>query len=358
MAGHSATPVLQYAHEPEAPVMKVADLRIQVGTRRGFGVAVDGVSFDLKKGKTLGLIGESGSGKSLTALALLDLLQKGVLTVSGGRIEYDGKNLRELDAETRRAYRGRHISMVLQDPLGALNPVLSIRNQIFEALRLHHGLKGTALRERAIELLQQMRIPSPEARLDAYPHEMSGGMRQRVVGAIALAGDPEVLVADEPTTALDVTVQAAYLELLKKIQRERGMAILFITHDFAVVGEICDEVAVMYAGRIVEKGSTAEVFGGARHPYTKALIKAVPDISEKPRELAAIPGTPPSVFAMPSGCRFHPRCWLHESLGCPVRCRDEIPEDREISPGHSVACHFTDEASAAEATHASAKGAV
>ncbi|WP_417207702.1 ABC transporter ATP-binding protein [Antarctobacter sp.] len=333
---------------PEPPVLRVEGLTIQLGTRRGKGIAVDGVGFDLKKGRTLGLIGESGSGKSLTAMALLDLLQKNVLRITGGRIEYDGKDLVQLDAEARRAYRGRHISMVLQDPLAALNPVLTVRDQLFEALRLHHGLKGAALRARAVELLRLMRIPSPDARLEAYPHEMSGGMRQRVVGAIALAGDPAVLVADEPTTALDVTVQAAYLELLKKIQAERGMAILFITHDFAVVGEICDEVAVMYAGRIVEKGTTAEVFGDARHPYTKALLKAVPDITEKPRALASIPGTPPSVFAMPPGCRFHPRCWLHKAMGCPSRCREEAPADHATGPGRTAACHFTEEAAASE----------
>lgn len=324
-------------------LMTVRNLSIRVATRRGDGVAVDNVSFTLRKGRTLGLIGESGSGKSITALSLLGLLPKPALELSGGSIEYSGADLAKMDPDAIRKYRGCDISMVLQDPLSALNPVLSIGEQLYEPLRLHKNLSGDALRARAIELLRLMKISSPEARLSAYPHQLSGGMRQRVVGAIGIAGDPKIMVADEPTTALDVTVQAAYIALLKDIQQKTGLSILFITHDFAVVREICHDVAVMYAGRIVETGSTEQIFGNPQHPYTKALLRSVPDVSQTPDRLASIPGTPPSVFKMPSGCRFHKRCWLHEKMGCPSICQTDVPALLERSAGQSAACHFADE---------------
>ncbi|WP_417725138.1 ABC transporter ATP-binding protein [Salipiger sp.] len=325
-------------------VLRVEGLTISVGNRRGSGVVVEDVSFALRRGRTLGLIGESGSGKSVTALALLGLLPGAALSLTRGSIRFRGTDLAQLDSEGIRRFRGRYLSMVLQDPLSALNPVLSVGSQLSEPLRLHTKLRGGRLRQRAVELLELMKIPSPARRLKAYPHEMSGGMRQRVVGAIGIAADPEVLIADEPTTALDVTVQAAYLALLKEIQAKTGLGILFITHDFAVVGEICQDVAVMYAGRIVETGTTEEIFGQARHPYTRALLRSVPDVSRPPERLASIPGTPPSVFAMPSGCRFHPRCRLHEKLGRPAICCTRAPDLVTGAPGRAAACHFTADA--------------
>ncbi|MGB3387460.1 MAG: ABC transporter ATP-binding protein [Pseudaminobacter sp.] len=326
------------------PVLEVRNLQLGVSSRRGRALAVDGVGFTISPGQTLGLIGESGSGKSLTGLALIGLLPRPAVTLVGGEIIFKGEDLARKSFSQMRDYRGRHISMVLQDPLSALNPVLSIEDQICEALKLHTGLQGAALRERALELLKMMRIPAAEERLKAYPHQLSGGMRQRVVGAIAIAGGPEILIADEPTTALDVTVQAAYLDLLREIQQRTGLGMLFITHDFSVVGDICHDVAVMYGGRIVEKGKTEDIFDRPSHPYTKALLRSVPDVTKSPKRLASIAGSPPSVFGMSSGCRFHPRCWLHERLGRPERCVTHVPPLEEKLPNHESACHFHDEA--------------
>jgi oligopeptide/dipeptide ABC transporter ATP-binding protein len=336
-------PVVQGSETDADTVLSVRGLTIVVESRRGSGVAVDNVSFALRRGRTLGLVGESGSGKSLTALALMGLLPKPAVRLAGGSIIFGGEDLAQLSFEEMRPYRGRHISMILQDPLGALNPVFSIADQIYEPLKQHKRLSGAALRQRAVDLLTMMWIPSAKLRLRSYPHQLSGGMRQRVVGAISLAGDPEIIIADEPTTALDVTVQASYLQLLKDIQDRSRLAMLFITHDFGVVGDICQDVAVMYGGRIVEMGPTSAIFSNPSHPYTKALLRSVPDVHAPPKRLVSIPGVPPSILDLPSGCRFHTRCWLHHQLGNPRRCREETPQLVEGNSQQAAACHFVEE---------------
>lgn len=315
------------------PLLRVRGLKTQLNSKRGTGLAVKGVSFDLYPGETLGLVGESGSGKSLTCLSLLRLNPKPASSIVGGQVMFESEDLLNLPEAQMRAYRGKKIGMILQDPMRALNPVFTIGNQLFESLRLHRGLQGAELRETATHLLERVQIPNPEQGLSAYPHHFSGGMRQRAVGAIAMSGSPSILIADEPTTALDVTVQAAFLDLLKRIQREEGLSILFVTHDFAVVARMCDRVAVMYAGRIVETAPTAVLFDQPRHPYTESLLKSVPDVDHKDERLYAIPGQPPSVFSEAKGCAFAPRCPY-----AMVRCREEVPPQRTVGPAHTVSC--------------------
>ncbi|MFD4351250.1 ABC transporter ATP-binding protein [Nocardia sp. NPDC058518] len=328
------------------PILSVDNLTVEMRSRQGVGHAVSGVTFQVHRGETLGLVGESGSGKSLTASAILQLLPKPIAHVTAGSITFDGSDLLTKNADQMRRVRGRHISMVLQDPLSALNPVFTIGAQLRDPLRLHTALRGAGLTERAVELLQQMKISQPRERLANYPHQFSGGMRQRVVGAIGIAAEPELLIADEPTTALDVTVQAAYLELLNELSKRTGMAMLFITHDFGVVRSVCDRVAVMYAGMLAEVAPTKTIFNTPRHPYTRALISAVPDIRRPTSELVTIGGSPPSIYDQPAGCRFRPRCWLYSQLGSPERCRTQVPSLSPVGPSSEVkaACHFTDEA--------------
>lgn len=330
----------------DQPILSVENLAIEMRSRLGVGHAVSGVSFTVRRGETLGLVGESGSGKSLTASAILQLLPKPIANITSGMINFNGSDLLTKSANQMRKIRGRHISMVLQDPLSALNPVFTIGSQLREPLRLHTALKGTALTDRAVELLDLMKIPQPRERLSSYPHQFSGGMRQRVVGSIAIAAEPELLIADEPTTALDVTVQAAYLELLKGLNDRTDMAMLFITHDFGVVRSVCDRVAVMYAGMLAEVAPTRTIFSMPRHPYTRALIDAVPDIRRPTQQLVAIGGSPPSIYDQPPGCRFHPRCSLYRTLGEPERCRNIVPtlETADAGSGSAAACHFTEEA--------------
>jgi oligopeptide/dipeptide ABC transporter ATP-binding protein len=315
------------------PLLRVRNLTTQLQSKRGTGVAVKGVSFDLYPGETLGLVGESGSGKSLTCLSVLRLNPKPASSITGGEVQFESEDLLQISEAEMRGYRGKKIGMILQDPMRALNPVLTIGDQLYESLRLHKGLKGDELRSAAIALLERVQIPNPEQGLAAYPHHFSGGMRQRVVGAIAMAGSPSVLIADEPTTALDVTVQAAFLDLLKRIQREEGLSILFVTHDFAVVARMCDRVAVMYAGRIVETATTGTLFSAPRHPYTESLLRSVPDVDRKDDRLYTIPGQPPSVFSEVTGCAFAPRCpYVME------RCRKEVPPQTSVGPVHTVSC--------------------
>jgi oligopeptide/dipeptide ABC transporter ATP-binding protein len=317
----------------DAPILEVRDLTIRIATRRGSADAVEGVSFDLHRGETLGLVGESGSGKSLTCLALLRLLPRPAASIAGGSLRFRGEELAtKSDAEMAR-FRGRHLAMVLQDPMTALNPVLTVGHQLLESLRLHTDLGPERRRDRACRLLARLRIPDPAARLGAWPHQFSGGMRQRLVGAIALAGEPEILVADEPTTALDVTVQAAYLDLLKSIQRERGLAVIFVTHDFAVVARMCDRVAVMYAGRIVELAPVADLFDRPAHPYSAALLRSVPDVDADVERLPAIAGQPPDILARPQGCAFAPRCPDARDI-----CRAQAPPEVHLGPGRMARC--------------------
>jgi oligopeptide/dipeptide ABC transporter ATP-binding protein len=314
-------------------ILEVRDLQTQIVGRRGVGRAVDGVSFTLRAGETLGLVGESGSGKSLTCLSVLRLNPRPATQVVGGEVLFRGKDLLRLPEHDMRRFRGRRIAMVLQDPMTSLNPVFTIGNQIAEVLRLHQGTRGSRVGELAADMLRQLRIPDPERALRNYPHQFSGGMRQRSASAIALAGAPEVLIADEPTTALDVTIQAAYLELLKALQRASNLAILFVTHDFNVVARMCDRVAVMYAGRIVEMTDTATLFDGPRHPYTRALLASVPDVDREVDRLEPIAGQPPSVFEAHQGCAFAPRCPQADA-----RCRAEDPPEATFVHGQSVRC--------------------
>jgi oligopeptide/dipeptide ABC transporter ATP-binding protein len=314
-------------------LLDVRELRTHFFTRRGIGRAVDGVSFVLRKGETLGLVGESGCGKTLTCLSIVQLNPKPASRIVGGQVLYRGEDLVSKSEKEMVSYRGRHIAMVLQDPVTALNPVLTVGHQLYEPLRRHRNLRGRALTARALELFRLLRIPASRERLKNYPHQFSGGMRQRAVGAIALSSEPAVLLADEPTTALDVTIQAAYLDLLKEIQRESGIGIVFVTHDFGVVARMCERVAVMYAGKIVESADAAAIFEAPRHPYTVALLRSVPSLSQSQHRLPAIPGQPPSIYNDAPGCPFADRCPdVHD------RCRTTFPPEKVVAPGHQVYC--------------------
>jgi oligopeptide/dipeptide ABC transporter ATP-binding protein len=326
-------------HEPTAPratgapLLEVKDLRTWLFTKWGVVKAVDGVSFTLSEGETLGLVGESGCGKSMTALSILKLQPRPAGRIVGGQVLLRGQDLVPKSEREMRAIRGRDISMILQDPMQSLNPVFTVGDQIAEAFRIHQGLQGRALWERARDMLSRVKIPSPDVRMRAYPHQMSGGMRQRVVGAISLACRPAVLIADEPTTSLDVTIQAQYLRLLNRLQEEMGLALIFITHDFGIVAKMCDRVAVMYAGRIVESAPVRELFNHPQHPYTVALLSSVPRVDEKIDRLTSIEGQPPPLHGLPAGCPFAPRC-----PDARDRCRQHYPPEVAVADGHRVSC--------------------
>jgi peptide/nickel transport system ATP-binding protein len=317
------------------PLLRVEDLRVQFPSEDGVVRAVDGISYDVHAGRTLGIVGESGSGKTVSSLSTLGLTRRQGASVSG-RILFGGQDLVALPEEQLRRIRGNDIAMIFQDPLSSLHPLYKIGRQLMEAVRAHRDTSKQQARERAIELLELVGIPDPGRRVDAYPHEFSGGMRQRAMIAMALANEPKLLIADEPTTALDVTVQAQILALMERLQRELGMAIVIITHDLGVVAGMADEIAVMYAGRIVEKASAARIFAGPQHPYTWGLLKSIPRLyGPREEELVPIPGTPPSMISPPSGCHFHPRCPYtqpeHERI-------DPLSEPVPGEPDHQVAC--------------------
>lgn len=318
-------------------LLEVRDLQTSVVARRGAINVVDGVSFAVRRGETLGLVGESGSGKTMTCLSLLRLLPQPAGRVTRGQIWFEGADLLQKTPQEMRRIRGARISMILQDSLTSLNPAFTIGNQVAEAISLHQGLRGRALRQRVIEALHLVRIPDAATHLNDYPHALSGGMRQRVAGAIALACQPSLLIADEPTTSLDVTIQAQFLALLKEIQRQSGMSMIFVTHDFGVVAKMCDRVAVMYAGKIVETADTKEIFNNPRHPYTKALLACLPRLEGPVQTLVNIEGQPPDLSAIPTGCRFAPRC----PRGIDV-CQ-QYPEERAVSKDHSVSCWRAEE---------------
>jgi oligopeptide/dipeptide ABC transporter ATP-binding protein len=314
--------------------LEVKDLRIYFFTRWGTVKAVNGVNFVLKKGETLGLVGESGCGKSTTCLAILRLVPEPACRIVGGQILLQGEDLLTKSKNEMRRIRGSKISMILQDPMTSLNPVLTIGNQLTEAIKLHAGLHGKSIRERAREMLERVYISSPESRLRNYPHELSGGMRQRVVGAIALSCEPHLLIADEPTTSLDATIQAQYLRLLRELQEQFRLTMIFVTHDFGIVARMCRRVAVMYAGRILETADVRELFNRPLHPYTELLMKSVPKVEERVERLAGIEGQPPSLHDLPAGCTFAPRCPFVED-----RCRlGEHPSAVEVTEGHLVSC--------------------
>jgi oligopeptide/dipeptide ABC transporter ATP-binding protein len=293
--------------------------------------AVDGVSFSVEAGETLGLVGESGCGKTTTCHSIFRILPPGA-EVMGGSVTFAGEDLMQKSPRDMRRIRGRDMAMILQDPMASLNPLFTIFDQVAEPAYFHRGLRRQPLRRRVVDLLHMVRIPSPDTRMHEYPHQMSGGMRQRIVGATALAGGPKLIIADEPTTNLDVTIQLQYLNLLKDLQRQTGVALIFVTHDLGIVAKMCDRVAVMYAGKIVEQGAVRTIYNHPQHPYTEGLIKSVPRIGSK-ADLYAIPGQPPDLANLPPGCAFAPRC--REALA--VCCRDE-PEEIALADGHTSRC--------------------
>ena len=314
-------------------ILAVDDLHTYCFTSYGVVKAVDGVSFSLRQGETLGIVGESGSGKTMTALSLLRLAPRPTARIVKGSIRLGGEELLTKSEREMRAIRGRRISMILQDPQTSLNPVFTIGNQLIEAIKIHHQDGHRSLVRRAIEGLKQVRVAAPERRVADYPHQISGGMKQRVVGAIAISCEPRVLIADEPTTSLDVTIQAQYLRLLREIQQATNLGLIFITHDFGIVAKMCDRVMVMYAGRAVETGSVRDIFNRPSHPYTQALLNSVPSMDDDIARLYSIAGQPPALWDLPEGCRFAPRCPHADD-----RCRHEYPRAFSVGEGHTADC--------------------
>jgi peptide/nickel transport system ATP-binding protein len=319
----------------QPPLLRVEDLRVEFPSEDGIVHAVDGISYEVRAGRTLGIVGESGSGKTVSSLTTLGLTRRQGARISG-KILFEGVDLVTLPEDELRAIRGNDIAMIFQDPLSALHPLYRVGKQLIETVRAHNDVSKQKARERAIELLGLVGIPDPARRVDSYPHEFSGGMRQRAMIAMALANEPKLLIADEPTTALDVTVQAQILALMERLQRELGMAILIITHDLGVVAEVADDIAVMYAGRIIETATAQDIFAKPEHPYTWGLLKSIPRLdSDRSEALVPITGTPPSLINPPSGCHFHPRC----AYAQPDHARidpDLVPAPGD--PGHFVAC--------------------
>jgi len=318
--------------------LEIRDLEVHFRTEDGLARAVDGVSLRVPAGETLGVVGESGCGKSVTALAVLRLLPEPPAVYAGGEVRWRDRDLLALPPAELRRVRGNEIAFVFQEPMTSLNPVFTVGDQVAEAARTHRGLSRREARQEAVEALRRVGIPSPELRVDEYPHQLSGGMKQRVMIAMALTCEPDLLIADEPTTALDVTIQAQILELLRRLQDEEGLGVLLITHDLGVVADTAREVAVMYAGRIVERASAGQLFGGPRHPYTVGLFRSLPGLGEPGSRLASIPGSVPSPLDLPSGCRFANRCPR------PAEQCEEPPALEEGEPGHAVACWLPEEA--------------
>jgi oligopeptide/dipeptide ABC transporter ATP-binding protein len=316
-----------------APLLEVRNLHTRFATKRGTVTAVSGVSFTLERGQTIGLVGESGSGKSVTALSIVQLLQKPAGQITAGEIMLDGEDLLKKSQPEMRKVRGRRIAMILQDPMSSLNPLLTVGEQIAESIRQHQSLDKASLRARVREALSLMHIPAPEVRMKQYPHQMSGGMRQRIVGAIALSCRPELLIADEPTTSLDVTIQAQFLQLLRRLRSDIGLSMILITHDLTVVAAICDRVAVMYAGRLIETATTRQIFESPKHPYTIGLLRSIPDMEKREERLESIPGQPPDLRSLGPGCPFAPRCSSVMNI-----CREKYPPTKVFADDHSVDC--------------------
>jgi oligopeptide/dipeptide ABC transporter ATP-binding protein len=318
------------------PLLEVRDLVVEFDTSHGAVRAVDGLSYSVSQGQTLAIVGESGSGKSVGSLAVMGLLQRPPARIASGQVLFNGTDLLALPAKAHRAHCGEHVAMVFQDALASLNPVHTVGRQLTEALVARKGLSRSEARTRAVEMLDLVRVPHARTRVKEYPHQFSGGMRQRVMIAMALAMDPELLIADEPTTALDVTVQAQIMRLLAEIQTERQMALILITHDLGVVADVADDVVVMYAGRAVEHADVFSTFASPAHPYTKALLSSIPRLDQKGGRLDVIPGRPPEGGHFPAGCPFHPRCGYAHDI-----CRaDPPPPLVQVAPGRTSACHF------------------
>ncbi len=318
----------------DRPLLEVRNLTTEYRSARGTRVvrAVDGISFSLHAGETLGIVGESGSGKSTLALSILRILPPAAV-IAGGEVRFEGEDLLVKPARDMRRIRGKRIAMILQDPMASLNPLFTVGDQVAEPLRVHEGASRTSAWTRARDLLRSVRIAAPEQRVGEYPHQLSGGMRQRIVGAIAISCEPRLLIADEPTTSLDVTIQAQYLQLLRDLQRAHGLALIFITHNLGIIAKMCDRVAVMYAGRLVESGPVREIFTAAAHPYTRALLASIPRMADRRERLQAVDGQTPDLAALPAGCAFHPRC--PQAID---RCRVEVPPDVAVAPRHTSRC--------------------
>ncbi|WP_316526494.1 ABC transporter ATP-binding protein [Kitasatospora brasiliensis] len=328
--------------EVGTPLLEVKDLHVEFHTRDGIAKAVNGVNYSVAAGETLAVLGESGSGKSVTAQTIMGILDMPPGKVTQGEILYRGKDMLKMSGEERRQIRGRKIAMIFQDALSALNPVLSVGFQLGEMFRVHQGASKKEAKEKAIELMDRVRIPAARQRVNDFPHQFSGGMRQRIMIAMALSLQPDLIIADEPTTALDVTVQAQVMDLLAELQAEYNMGLILITHDLGVVADVADKIAVMYAGRIVETAPVHELYANPAHPYTKGLLRSIPRLDQKGQELYAIKGLPPNLLKVPAGCAFNPRCDAATDL-----CRSEIPalhhvtdKDGKELTGRRSACHF------------------
>ncbi|WP_018683265.1 oligopeptide/dipeptide ABC transporter ATP-binding protein [Actinokineospora enzanensis] len=324
--------------EAAGPLLAVDELFVEFRTRDGVAKVLNGVSYRVEAGETLAVLGESGSGKSVTAQTIMGILDTPPGVITGGEVRYHGENLLAASAKRRREVRGSGIAMIFQDALSALNPVFTVGFQIEEQLRVRRGMSRRDARKRAVELLDQVRIPNARDRVRQYPHEFSGGMRQRAMIAMSLALDPELLIADEPTTALDVTVQAQIMDLLREIQLDRHMGLILITHDLGVVAEVADRIAVMYAGRIVEQSDAVSLYRQPGHPYTQALLDSLPRLDLKGARLNTIKGLPPSLIDIPAGCPFHPRCPRVRDV-----CRTDVPPAHRPAAGRLSACHFAEE---------------
>jgi oligopeptide/dipeptide ABC transporter ATP-binding protein len=316
-----------------ADLLEVRGLRTHFASERGEVRAVDGVDFRLERGRTLGIVGESGCGKSVTALSIMGLVPQPPGRIAGGEVRFEGEDLLQAPVQRLRDLRGDQLSMIFQEPMTSLNPAFQVGGQIAEAILRHKNVNKSGAEEQAVDMLRKVRIPSPETRAGEYPHQLSGGMRQRVMIAMALACNPKLLIADEPTTALDVTIQAQILELMRALREELGTAIILITHDLGVIAELADDVIVMYAGKVVERCAVPRLFAEPQHPYTIGLLGSIPRLDLDQERLAAIEGFVPDAAAMPEGCRFHPRCPFSID-----KCRREEPALREMAPGHYVAC--------------------
>ncbi|MEU4655387.1 ABC transporter ATP-binding protein [Streptomyces sp. NPDC023723] len=316
-------------------LLEVRDLHVEFRTREGVAKAVNGVSYGVDAGRTLAVLGESGSGKSVTAQTVMGILDVPPGRITAGEVLFEGRDLLELKEEERRKVRGAEMAMIFQDALSSLNPVLTVGDQLAEMFTVHRGMSRKDARAKAVELMDRVRIPAARERVRQYPHQFSGGMRQRIMIAMAMALEPKLIIADEPTTALDVTVQAQVMDLLADLQREYNMGLILITHDLGVVADVADEIAVMYAGRIVESAPVHEIYKAPAHPYTRGLLESIPRLDHKGRELYAIKGLPPSLTRIPPGCAFHPRCPMAQDV-----CRTDVPPLYEVSGTRGSACHF------------------
>ncbi|MFF6905898.1 ABC transporter ATP-binding protein [Streptomyces sp. NPDC012389] len=316
-------------------LLEVRDLHVEFHTREGVAKAVNGVNYSVAEGETLAVLGESGSGKSVTAQAVMGILDMPPGKITGGEIVFKGQDLLKLKAEERRKIRGQEMAMIFQDALSSLNPVLTVGEQLGEMFVVHRGMSRKDARAKSVELMDRVRIPAAKERVGNYPHQFSGGMRQRIMIAMALALEPSLIIADEPTTALDVTVQAQVMDLLAELQRELNMGLILITHDLGVVADVADKIAVMYAGRIVETAPVHEIYKAPAHPYTKGLLRSIPRLDQKGQELYAIKGLPPNLLHIPPGCAFNPRCPMAQDV-----CRTDVPPLYEVDEQRRSACHF------------------